>query len=41
VIPGMHIPETVTGLIGATLIGLSLWSSIRHNHAEAAAAGLA
>lgn len=27
----MHIPETVTGLIGAVLIGLSLWWSIRHN----------
>lgn len=26
-----HIPETVTGLIGATLIGISLWWSIRHN----------
>jgi hypothetical protein len=26
-----HIPETITGLIGATLIGLSLWWSIRHN----------
>ena len=26
-----HIPETVTGLIGAVLIGLSLWWSIRHN----------
>ena len=26
-----HIPETVTGLIGATMIGLSLWWSIRHN----------
>ncbi|MEL0252599.1 MAG: DUF475 domain-containing protein, partial [Novosphingobium sp.] len=25
-----HIPETVTGLIGAALIGLSLWWSIRH-----------
>ncbi|MDT0576677.1 DUF475 domain-containing protein [Croceicoccus sp. F390] len=25
-----HIPETITGLIGATLIGLSLWWSIRH-----------
>jgi uncharacterized protein len=25
-----HIPETVTGLIGATLIGLSLWWSVRH-----------
>lgn len=30
-----HIPETFTGLIGATLIGLSLWWSIRHNRAEA------
>ncbi|RKF23212.1 DUF475 domain-containing protein [Altericroceibacterium spongiae] len=30
-----HIPETVTGLIGATLIGISLWWSIRHNKAEA------
>ena len=29
-----HIPETVTGLIGATLIGISLWWSIRHNKAE-------
>lgn len=26
-----HIPETATGLIGAVLIGLSLWWSIRHN----------
>ena len=24
------IPETVTGLIGAALIGLSLWWSVRH-----------
>ncbi|MGB3740312.1 MAG: DUF475 domain-containing protein [Pontixanthobacter sp.] len=29
-----HIPETFTGLIGATLIGLSLWWSIRHNRQE-------
>ncbi|MDP2129585.1 MAG: DUF475 domain-containing protein [Erythrobacter sp.] len=29
-----HIPETFTGLIGATLIGLSLGWSIRHNRAE-------
>ena len=28
---GLHIPETVTGLIGAVLIGLALWTSIRHN----------
>ena len=26
-----HIPETITGLIGAVLIGLSLWWSVRHN----------
>tara|TARA_E500000305_G_scaffold40891_1_gene31476 strand:+ start:1410 stop:2483 length:1074 start_codon:yes stop_codon:yes gene_type:complete len=25
-----HIPETITGLIGAALIGLSLWWSVRH-----------
>ena len=29
-VPGVHIPETITGLIGATLIGLSLWWSVRH-----------
>jgi hypothetical protein len=26
-----HIPEVITGLIGAVLIGLSLMSSIRFN----------
>lgn len=26
-----HIPEVVTGLIGAVFIGLSFWSSVRHN----------
>lgn len=26
-----HIPETITGLIGAILIGLSLWWSVRYN----------
>ncbi len=31
-----HIPEVITGLGGATLIGISLWSSIRHNRREAA-----
>lgn len=31
-----HIPETITGLIGAILIGLSLWWSIRHNRQEQA-----
>lgn len=34
-----HIPEVITGLGGAALIGVSLWSSIRYNranrHAEA------
>jgi len=29
-IPDVHIPETITGLIGAVLIGLSVWWSIRH-----------
>jgi hypothetical protein len=29
-IPGVHIPETITGLIGAVLIGLSVWWSVRH-----------
>lgn len=35
----VHIPEVVTGLIGAVLIGLSVWSSVKHNraHPEAAA----
>lgn len=31
-----HIPETITGLIGAILIFLSLWWSIRHNRRESA-----
>ena len=33
-----HIPETITGLIGAVLIGASLYWSVRHNrlHPEAA-----
>lgn len=33
----VHIPEVITGLGGAGLIGLSLWSSIRHNRKEHAA----
>lgn len=33
----VHIPEIITGLLGAGFIGLSLWSSIRHNRAENAA----
>jgi hypothetical protein len=32
-----HIPEVLTGLIGAAFIGLALWSSVRHNRAEALA----
>jgi hypothetical protein len=31
-----EVPETITGLIGATFIGLSLWWSVRHNRAKAA-----
>ncbi|MFC3287134.1 DUF475 domain-containing protein, partial [Paracoccus aerius] len=27
----VHIPEVITGLGGAALIGISLWSSIRWN----------
>ena len=30
-IPGAHIPETITGLIGAVLIGTAFWWSVRHN----------
>jgi len=32
----VHIPEVITGLGGATLIGISLWSSIRYNRREQA-----
>ncbi|BDI59685.1 DUF475 domain-containing protein [Qipengyuania nanhaisediminis] len=31
-----HIPEVITGLIGAVLIGLAFWWSVRANRAEAA-----
>lgn len=31
----IHIPETVTGLVGAALIGASLYWSIRHNRQHA------
>jgi hypothetical protein len=30
-----HIPETITGLLGAVLIGLSLWWSVRFNRRAA------
>lgn len=33
-----HIPEVITGLGGAALIGISLWSSIRYNRREHAGA---
>ncbi|MHA7820448.1 MAG: DUF475 domain-containing protein [Erythrobacter sp.] len=29
-----HIPEAITGLIGAVLIGLAFWASVRANRAE-------
>ena len=29
-----HIPEVITGLIGAVLIGLAFWSSVRANRAD-------
>jgi hypothetical protein len=31
-----HVPEAVTGLIGAAFIGLSLWDSVRYNRREQA-----
>ena len=34
-----HIPETITGLIGAVLIGLSFWWSVRHNRTDSQATG--
>lgn len=32
-----HIPEVITGLIGAVLIGLAFWASVRANRREALA----
>jgi len=29
-----HIPEAITGLIGAVLIGLAFWASVRWNRAN-------
>ncbi|WP_420963643.1 DUF475 domain-containing protein [Brucella sp. IR073] len=34
----IHIPEVITGLGGAALIGISLWSSIRYNRQQQASA---
>ncbi len=30
-----HIPEVITGFIGILFIGLSIWSSVKHNRLEA------
>ena len=32
----VHIPEVITGLLGAGFIGVALWSSIRHNRRHGA-----
>ena len=32
-----HVPEGVTGLIGAAFLGVAFWSSLRHNRAVAPA----
>src|SRR5690606_35736366 len=34
----VHVPEVVTGLFGASLIGVALWSSIRWNRLNPAGA---
>lgn len=34
----LHIPEVVTGLLGACVIGLAFWSSLRWNRAHSGAA---
>jgi hypothetical protein len=33
-----HIPEVITGLLGAGFIGVALWSSIRWNRLHSGAA---
>jgi hypothetical protein len=33
----VHVPEAVTGLVGAAFIGVSLWSSVRYNRRHHAA----
>lgn len=35
-----HIPEVITGLGGASLIGISFWASVRHNRKEREAEAL-
>ena len=37
----VHIPEVITGLGGAGLIGISLWSSIRWNRENGHAVAMA
>jgi hypothetical protein len=32
----VHVPEVVTGLVGAALVGLAFWDSVRHNRRERA-----
>ena len=33
----MHVPEVITGLVGAAFIGVSLWSSLRYKRRQEAA----
>ncbi|MBM3611966.1 MAG: DUF475 domain-containing protein [Alphaproteobacteria bacterium] len=35
----VHVPEVITGLFGAALIGVSLWSSVRWNRLHGASEG--
>jgi hypothetical protein len=30
-----HLPEAISGLVGAAIIGIALWSSVRHNRRHA------
>jgi hypothetical protein len=34
-----HVPEVITGLIGAAFIGAGMWSSVRHNRLDSAQQG--
>jgi hypothetical protein len=34
----MHVPEVITGLVGAAFIGVSVWSSIRYRRRQESAA---
>lgn len=35
-----HVPEALTGLVGAAFIGVALWSSVRHDRARGGAGAL-